>query len=197
MRCGGDVDRVRLRGALSRPTACRRTRAPSIRLLTSPLSLLLYQSSQGLQRKYIHATTLLHATMSSTTNDSGSLGNALLAKVGLAAPAAPALPTSFDYTPKTTPPLSPTLAATSLPDEQLLLASQLLDSAEDAPVALNGFRLTLGEVVAAARHNKAVKIDGAEEIKNRIDESVAFLKSKVSVGRRSADRSEFARRDEI
>lgn len=110
-----------------------------------------------------------------------SLGTALLSKVGLAP--APALPTSFDHTPRTTPPLSPTLAATSLPDEQLLLASQLLDSAEDAPVALNGFRLTLGEVVAAARRNKQVKIDGAEEIKNRIDESVAFLKSKVSAPR--------------
>lgn len=107
----------------------------------------------------------------------------LLGKVGLAAPAAPSLPKSFDEsTPRTTPPLSPSLGAQPLADEQLLLASTLLDSAaEDAPpVALNGYRLTLGDVVATARRNREVKIDDAPAIKARVDESVAFLKSKVS-----------------
>ncbi|ORY75067.1 L-Aspartase-like protein [Leucosporidium creatinivorum] len=106
----------------------------------------------------------------------------LLGKVGLTPPAVPSLPKSFDEsTPRTTPPLSPSLGATPLADEQLLLASTLLDAvAEDAPpVSLNGFRLTLGDVVATARKGKKVKIDDAPAIKARVDESVAFLKSKL------------------
>lgn len=107
---------------------------------------------------------------------------ALLGKVGLTAPAAPSLPKSFDEsTPRTTPPLSPSLGAQPLADEQLLLASTLLDSAAEnaPPVSLNGFRLTLGDVVATARRNREVRIDDAPAIKARVDESVAFLKSKV------------------
>lgn len=101
---------------------------------------------------------------------------------------APSLPTSFnEATPRTTPPLSPTLhAAVSSQDEQLLLATQLLDSAhvdtakDASPVALDGWKLTLGEVVAAARFSRKVRIDDAPAIKARIDESVDFLKSKAS-----------------
>jgi phenylalanine ammonia-lyase len=119
--------------------------------------------------------------MSTTT----SLPQSLIDKVHAVLPA-PALPKRFDEsTPRTTPPLSPSLhAAVNQHDEQLLLATQLLDSTAstkaESVVALDGFKLTLGEVVAAARHHKRVKIDDAPAIKARIDESVDFLRSKVS-----------------
>lgn len=118
--------------------------------------------------------------MSTTT----SLPQELFAKVGAMLPT-PSLPKRFDEsTPRTTPPLSPTLhAATNQHDEQLLLATQLLDSTtstqNEASVALDGYKLTIGDVVAASRFHKKVKIDDAPAIKARIDESVDFLRSKV------------------
>ena len=114
-----------------------------------------------------------------------TLPQALMEKVTAVLPTPP-LPKRFDEsTPRTTPPLSPTLhAAVNSHDEQLLLATQLLDSTtpkNEAGVALDGFKLTLGEVVAASRFKKKVKIDDAPAIKSRIDESVDFLRSKVSL----------------
>ena len=61
--------------------------------------------------------------------------------------------------------------------QQLALATTLLSQSKS--VALDGYALTLGDVVAVARHNKDVSIDANPLIKDRVDESVAFLKSKV------------------
>lgn len=63
----------------------------------------------------------------------------------------------------------------------LALAAQMLPAAkpDSTRVALTGYGLTLGEVVAGARHGTPVAIDETPEIVGRIDESVAFLKSKL------------------
>lgn len=173
MQARSAVERLKRRQAEIRPAPGDPNASPRP-LLLSCISLLPHI-----------LTSISHPIDMASTDTSplavpGHLASALLSKTGLA-PAAPALPSSYQSTPKTTPPLSPSLKAANVADEQLLLASQLLD--EDAPgakVALTGFRLTLGEVVAAARRGKEVVIDDAPAIKNRIDESVAFLKSKVS-----------------
>ena len=59
---------------------------------------------------------------------------------------------------------------------QLNLAESLL---APQPVVLSGFDLTLGSVVAGARFRRDVTIDESPALLSRIDESVAFLKSKV------------------
>ncbi|KAK4704308.1 phenylalanine ammonia-lyase, partial [Phenoliferia sp. Uapishka_3] len=64
------------------------------------------------------------------------------------------------------------------PDIQLEIARSLLSNESASPVTLSGSRLTLGDVVAAARHRASVKIDDTGDIKGKIEESVLFLKSK-------------------
>lgn len=76
-----------------------------------------------------------------------------------------------------TPPLSPRLKATTT-DEHLSLAADLL--AFTKSVKIDGYGLTLGEVVAVARDYKDVGIDENPAISGRIADSVEFLKSKVS-----------------
>ena len=60
---------------------------------------------------------------------------------------------------------------------QSQLAADLLESHSNG-VELTGYDLTIGKVVAAARKGKEVRLGEAEEIRTRIDESVAFLQSK-------------------
>ncbi|SCZ90831.1 BZ3500_MvSof-1268-A1-R1_Chr1-3g02294 [Microbotryum saponariae] len=98
------------------------------------------------------------------------------------------VPSAFQldgHTPQATPPLSPSLAPTTptSPAVQLVLAADLLarDSAvttSEATIKLNGYRLTLGEVVAASRRHANVTID-YEAAEKRIKDSVDFLKSKL------------------
>lgn len=78
---------------------------------------------------------------------------------------------------------SATSSSSSL-EIQLSLAEGLL-----APqsVVLSGFDLTLGSVVAGARLRKDVTIDESPALLSRIDESVAFLKSKVRLCRSIPD----------
>jgi phenylalanine ammonia-lyase len=47
-------------------------------------------------------------------------------------------------------------------------------------VQVDGYTLTLGDVVAVARNGRACEMSADGRIKERIDQSVAFLKSKVS-----------------
>lgn len=61
-------------------------------------------------------------------------------------------------------------------DIQLNLAASLLHGKE---VKLTGYDLSLGGVVAGARDGREVTIDETKAIVDRIDGSVAFLKSKV------------------
>jgi hypothetical protein len=60
---------------------------------------------------------------------------------------------------------------------QFDLAADLLQD-HSAGVELSGYGLTIGKVVAAARKGKEVRLGEAQEIRQRIDESVAFLQSK-------------------
>lgn len=79
-----------------------------------------------------------------------------------------------------TPPLSPHLkATTSTSEEHLALAADLLSFTKS--VKIDGYGLTLGEVVAVARDYKDVAIDANPAISGRISDSVDFLKSKVSL----------------
>ncbi|KAM0793291.1 hypothetical protein ACM66B_000751 [Microbotryomycetes sp. NB124-2] len=95
------------------------------------------------------------------------------------APRAESLPRRFVDTPRTTPPLSPSLQASAMSDDHLLLASAMLAADQSDVVVLDGYKLTLEQVVLAGRHRKQAKISDAPEIKNRIDESVEFLKSRL------------------
>lgn len=85
----------------------------------------------------------------------------------------------------TTPHLSASPSDAGASIEQLHLAAGLINSKrsvddDDTVVLLDGYRLSLGDVVAAARRHKKVRIDEQPAIKARIDESVEYLKSKVS-----------------
>lgn len=65
---------------------------------------------------------------------------------------------------------------------QVDLASDLLDE-HTGGVELSGHGLTIAKVVAAARKGQEVRLGQAPEIRQRIDDSVAFLQSKsVSLG---------------
>lgn len=74
-------------------------------------------------------------------------------------------------------PSSPDLRGTSVPDIQLAIARDLLDDNTD--VSLTGYTLSLGGVVGVARHKTPVSISSSNEIRSKIDQSVAFLQSKV------------------
>lgn len=77
-------------------------------------------------------------------------------------------------------PASPHHKAThSVPSVQLALARALLDDAQ-TDVSLTGHHLALGNVVGAARRDSKVTIDSTGDIKAKIEESVLFLKGKVS-----------------
>lgn len=80
-----------------------------------------------------------------------------------------------------TPPLSPSLKATHVSDEHLLLASELLAESGEEGIVLDGYKLTLGSVVRIGRGGEKVKIDKSGNVQQRIDESVQFLASKVSL----------------
>ncbi|KAK4057992.1 hypothetical protein OIO90_000731 [Microbotryomycetes sp. JL221] len=97
----------------------------------------------------------------------------------VAAPRAESLPRRYQDTPRTTPPLSPSLEASAMSDDHLLLASAMLASDQSDVISLDGYKLTLEQVVMAGRHRKNVEIDNAPAIKSRIDESVEFLKSRL------------------
>ncbi|GAA6059874.1 hypothetical protein JCM10212_007079 [Sporobolomyces blumeae] len=64
-------------------------------------------------------------------------------------------------------------------DRQLDLAAQLLAAAHVDDVELTGYDLSLAKVVAAARKGKHVELGRDGAIRARIDESVAFLQSKL------------------
>lgn len=76
-------------------------------------------------------------------------------------------------------PASPHHKATHSASVQLALARALLDDAQ-TDVSLTGHHLALGNVVGAARRDSKVTIDSTGDIKAKIEESVLFLKGKVS-----------------
>ncbi|GAA5949814.1 hypothetical protein JCM3765_007701 [Sporobolomyces pararoseus] len=61
---------------------------------------------------------------------------------------------------------------------QFDLTADLLQD-HSAGVELSGYGLTIGKVVAAARKGKEVRLGESQEIRQRIDDSVAFLQSKL------------------
>jgi hypothetical protein len=63
-------------------------------------------------------------------------------------------------------------------DVQLNLARELIQV--EKGVLLTGFNLTLAQVVAGANNATTVSIDQSNQIKDRIDNSVQFLKSKLN-----------------
>ena len=63
-------------------------------------------------------------------------------------------------------------------DVQLNLARELIQV--EKGVVLTGFNLTLAQVVAGANNATTVSIDQSNQIKDRIDNSVQFLKSKLN-----------------
>lgn len=75
-------------------------------------------------------------------------------------------------------PSSP-IDSSSRNSQHIALAEDIL-SPGDGPVKLTGYSLTLAEVVAVARGGKEVVISDDNLIRKRIDDSVEFLKSKVS-----------------
>lgn len=85
---------------------------------------------------------------------------------------------SIPTTPDVSPPPSHNGVSASSPEEQQLdLAAGLVTSAK--VVKLDGYTLSLAEVVAVARNQRPCVIDSHPAIKARIDDSVEFLKSKV------------------
>lgn len=89
-------------------------------------------------------------------------------------------------------PKNTSTAPVSSTEIHLNLAEELL-----APqsVSLSGFGLSLGGVVAGARRKAEVVIDKSPALLARIDESVAFLKSKVRSPASSGSLPVFLERD--
>ncbi|KAM0746878.1 phenylalanine ammonia-lyase [Meredithblackwellia eburnea MCA 4105] len=83
-----------------------------------------------------------------------------------------------DDQPGSQSPRPPSPAAATHQQQQLNITRELLQDS-DRHVNLTGHALTLGSIVAAARHRKTADIDLTAGIKETIDESVAFLKSKL------------------
>ncbi|BGP21577.1 phenylalanine/tyrosine ammonia-lyase [Rhodotorula toruloides] len=70
----------------------------------------------------------------------------------------------------------PTTAVT-----QVDIVEKMLAAPTDSALELDGYSLNLGDVVSAARKGRTVRVKDSDEIRSKIDKSVEFLRSQLSM----------------
>ncbi|KAK4332276.1 Phenylalanine ammonia-lyase [Rhodotorula toruloides] len=76
------------------------------------------------------------------------------------------------------------VAGSHLPTTQVTqvdIVEKMLAAPTDSPLELDGYSLNLGDVVSAARKGRAVRVKDSDEIRSKIDKSVEFLRSQLSM----------------